>query len=82
MKRREFITFLSSAAAWPVTARAQEHERMRRIGVLMHVAADDAEGQARTGGIPAGVREIGLGRRDPQKLNATLRNLRMGPREG
>lgn len=62
MKRREFITFLSSVAIWPVTARAQEHERMRRIGVLMHVAADDAEGQARTGGIPAGVREIGLGR--------------------
>jgi len=59
MKRREFITFLSSAAAWPVTARAQEHERMRRIGVLMHVAADDAEGQARLVAFLQGLEKLG-----------------------
>jgi putative tryptophan/tyrosine transport system substrate-binding protein len=46
MKRREFIILLSCAVAWPLAARAQQPDRMRRVGVLMGIS-DDPEGQAR-----------------------------------
>jgi putative ABC transport system substrate-binding protein len=65
VNRRSFITvFGGAAAAWPLAARAQQAERMRRIGVIMNVAADDPEGQARIAAFHQGLLEWGwtLGR--------------------
>ena len=60
MKRRDFITLLGgAAAAWPLVARAQQREGMRRVGVLLPAAADDTVFQTRMAGIGA----IGLDRR-------------------
>jgi putative tryptophan/tyrosine transport system substrate-binding protein len=59
MKRREFITALGGAAAWPLVARGQQAERVRRIGVLMNSAADDPDGQTRLTGFLQGLQEFG-----------------------
>ena len=60
LQRREFITLLGgAAAAWPLAARAQQPERMRRIGVLMNLAADDPEAQARVAAFAQGLQQLG-----------------------
>jgi putative tryptophan/tyrosine transport system substrate-binding protein len=59
MKRREFLGAVGGAAAWPVVARAQQAERIRRIGVLMASAADDSESQARIAGFLQGLQQLG-----------------------
>ena len=60
MQRREFITLLGgSAAAWPLTARAQQGEQMRRIGVLMAINTDDPEAQARIAAFVQGLQQLG-----------------------
>ena len=59
MNRRAFITLIGGAAAWPLAARAQQRGRMRRIGVLMNLASDDAEGQARLAAFHQGLQQLG-----------------------
>ena len=60
MRRREFITLLGVSAAWPLAAHAQQPDRMRRIGVLMSLAADDPEGKERLAAFIKGLRELGM----------------------
>jgi len=57
--RRELLAALGGAAAWPLAARAQQPEQMRRVGVLMSLAADDAEGKARLAAFLDGLQQLG-----------------------
>ena len=60
IRRRDFITLVGGvAAAWPLTARAQQTERMRRIGVLMGLVVSDPEAQSRVAAFENGLRELG-----------------------
>jgi putative ABC transport system substrate-binding protein len=60
MNRRDFITLLGgAAAAWPLAARAQQGERVRRVGVLLPATADDPEFQARVGAFMQGLQQLG-----------------------
>ena len=60
IKRRAFILLLGGAAiAWPLAARAQQGERMRRIGVLMNIAAGDAQAQPRMDAFLHGLQPLG-----------------------
>ena len=59
LKRRAFITLLGGVAAWPLAAGAQQADRLRRIGVLMSLAADDPESQARLAAFAQGLQQLG-----------------------
>ena len=59
MRRREFIGLLGGATAWPLAARAQQPERVRRIGVLMGLAADDPDAQASIAAFLQGLQQLG-----------------------
>jgi putative ABC transport system substrate-binding protein len=59
MKRREFVAFLGGAAAWPLAARAQQPDRMRRIGVLMGWSESDPEYRARVDAVVQGLAQLG-----------------------
>src|SRR5437588_200231 len=60
MKRREFITLLgSAAAARPLAARAQQPQRVRRIGALMSIAADNPDAPVRVAAFAQGLQELG-----------------------
>src|SRR5262245_14367062 len=80
MKRRAFLVALGGAAAWPLAARAQQGERMRRVGVLMNVAADDPLSPLRVSAFAQAMQELGWtvgrnlrvdyrwGQADPERL--------------
>jgi ABC-type uncharacterized transport system substrate-binding protein len=59
VKRREFITLLGGAAAWPLAARAQHSERVRRIGVLIQVAEGDPQARIEVAAFLRGLQELG-----------------------
>ena len=59
MRRREFITLLGGVAAWPLAARAQQGERVRRVGILLPASADDPAWQARVGAFLQGMGQLG-----------------------
>jgi putative ABC transport system substrate-binding protein len=71
IERRKFLATLGgAAAAWPVAARAQQPERVRRVGVIMPLTADDPVGQARIAALREGLEKLGW---------TEGRNIRMEP---
>jgi putative ABC transport system substrate-binding protein len=74
MKRRQFLLLLGGAAVWPLAAWTQQIDRVRRIGVLMGLVANDPEAQSRVAAFENGLRELGWvkGHKDKAKIIANL----------
>ena len=87
MRRRKFIGLLGGAAAWPLAARAQQGEPVRRVGVLTPIAPDDPHGQARVAAFAQGLQQLGwaIGRNvridtrwaagDPERVRSSVGEL-------
>src|SRR5262245_31381850 len=76
MRRREFITLLrGAAAAWPLAARAQQGERMRRVGVLTPYAADDREARARLAASLQALQQLGWADGRNVRIDTSVREL-------
>ena len=71
MRRREFITLLGGAAAWPLAARSQQGDRVRRIGVLMPYDETNPEGKRRYSAFTQAL--AGLGWADGRNVRMDLR---------
>ena len=71
MKRREFLRLLGGAAAWPLAARAQQRDRVRRIGVLLPFDENDPEGKRRYSAFTQAL--AGLGWTDGRNVRMDLR---------
>ncbi len=91
MKRREFITLLGGAAAWPFAIRAQQPERMRRIGVLSGgVVADDPDAQGYIAAFLQGLQQLVAsgetgkedGRENELKPFVAVQGVRLPPGKG
>ena len=82
MRRREFIASFGSAAAWPVVARAQQGNRVRRIGVLMPYGEDDPEEKTAVSALTQALADLGW--IDPRNVRIDLdaRNRQPGTKRG
>ena len=87
MRRREFITLLGGATAWPFIARGQQPDEVRRIGILVNTAVDDPEGQANIETFKQALQELGWSENrnlridyrgaagDPERIQAFVKEL-------
>ena len=72
IRRREFITLVGSAATWPLAARAQQGDRVRRVGVLMNAAATEVEYQGYLAAFRSEMRRLGWSEGQNLRFSETM----------